>query len=152
MPRSSVPQTCGNKLKYRSRGQSSTSPVSGDGTQGSTRCRRLFLALDPFTLAALRAHVGRLDQERRGLGPEYQDHGVLFCLEDGRPPHPDTITRRFKKLAVAAGLPEIELHDVRHSCATAGRDAKIIADVGAPHLTRRVGLARSEQKTGEPVA
>jgi hypothetical protein len=32
--------------------------------------------------------------------------------------------RRFKKLA-AAGLPEIDLHDVRHSYATAGRDAKI---------------------------
>jgi integrase len=50
---------------------------------------------------------------------------VLFCWEDGRPPHPDTITRRFKKLAAAAGLPEIDLHDVRHSYATAGRDAKI---------------------------
>jgi hypothetical protein len=54
------------------------------------------LALDPFTLAALKAHVKRLDQERRELGPEYQDHGVLFCWEDGPPPHPDTITRRFK--------------------------------------------------------
>ena len=50
---------------------------------------------------------------------------MLFCWEDGRPPHPDTITRRFKKLAAAAGLPEIDLHDVRHSYATLGRDAKI---------------------------
>jgi integrase len=38
---------------------------------------------------------------------------------------PLELTRRFKKLAVAAGLPEIDLHDVRHSSATAGRDAKI---------------------------
>jgi len=45
---------------------------------------------------------------------------VLFCWRDGRPPHPDTITRRFKKLAAVAGLPEIDLHDVRHSYATAG--------------------------------
>jgi len=50
---------------------------------------------------------------------------VLFCWPDGRPPHPDTITRRFKRLAAAAGLPDIDLHDVRHSYATAGRDAKI---------------------------
>ena len=42
---------------------------------------------------------------------------MLFCWEDGRPPHPDTITRRFKKLATAAGLPEIDLHDVRRSYA-----------------------------------
>jgi integrase len=41
------------------------------------------------------------------------------------PVHPDTITRRFKKLAALAGLPEIDLHDVRHSYATLGRDAKI---------------------------
>ena len=79
----------------------------------------------------------RLDQERREVGPDYQDHGVLFCWEDGRPPHPDTITRRFKKLAAAAGLPEIDLHDVRHSFAMAGRDAKI--DWKA--LSQRIGHA-----------
>ena len=94
-------------------------------SDGKTENAQHVLALDPFTLAALKAHVERLDQERRELGPDYQDHGVLFCWEDGRPPHPDTITRRFKKLAAAAGLPEIDLHDVRHSYATAGHDAKI---------------------------
>jgi hypothetical protein len=47
--------------------------------------------------------------------PDYQDHGALFCCEDGRPPHPDTITRRFEKLAATAGLHEIDLDDVRHS-------------------------------------
>jgi integrase len=80
-------------------------------SDGKTENAQHVLALDPFTLAALKAHVWQLDQERRELGPEYQDHGVLFCWEDGRPPHPDTITRRFKKLAAAAGLPEIDLHD-----------------------------------------
>jgi integrase len=95
------------------------------------------LALDLFTLAALRAHVEVLDRERAEFGPDYQDHGVLFCWEDGMPPHPDTITRRFKKLARSAGLPEIDLHDVRHSYATAGRNAKI--DWKA--LSQRIGHA-----------
>jgi Phage integrase family len=45
--------------------------------------------------------------------------------DNGTPPHPDTITRRFHKLSADAGLPKINLHDVRHSYATAGRDAKI---------------------------
>ena len=94
-------------------------------SDGKTENAQHVLALDPFTLAALKAHVERQDLERRERGPEYQDHGGLFCWEDGRPPHPDTITRRFKKLAAAAGLPEIALHDVRHSYTTAGRDAKI---------------------------
>jgi hypothetical protein len=37
-------------------------------------------------------HVEMLDRERKDLGPDYHDHGVLFCWPDGRPPHPDTIT------------------------------------------------------------
>jgi hypothetical protein len=35
------------------------------------------------------------------------------------------ITRRFKRLAERLGLPLIDLHDVRHGYATAGRNAKI---------------------------
>lgn len=61
-------------------------------SDGKTENAQHVLALDPFTLAVLKAHVEQLDQERRELGPDYQDHGVLFCWEDGRPPHPDTIT------------------------------------------------------------
>ena len=106
-------------------------------SDGKTENAQHVLALDPFTLAVLKAHVEMLDRERREFGPDYHDHGVLFCWEDGRPPHPDTITRRFKKLAASAGLPEIDLHDVRHSYATAGRDAKI--DWKA--LSKRIGHA-----------
>jgi len=60
-----------------------------------------------------------------------------LCWENGTPPHPDTITRRFKRLAKAADLPAIDLHDVRHSYATAGRNAKI--DWKA--LSKRIGHA-----------
>jgi len=85
----------------------------------------------------LTAHAGTPEAERREFGPDYDDHGLLFCWENGKPPHPDTITRRFKRLAASAGLPEIDLHDVRHSYATAGRDAKI--DWKA--LSQRIGHA-----------
>lgn len=94
-------------------------------SDGKTENAQHLLALDPFTLTALKAHVEMLDRERKVHGPDYRDHGVLFCWGDGTPPHPDTITRRFKQLAAAAGLSEIDLHDVRQSYAIAGRDAKI---------------------------
>jgi len=42
---------------------------------------------------------------------------------------------RFKKLAAAARLPEIDLHDARHSYATAGRGAKIDWEA----LSHRIG-------------
>jgi integrase len=106
-------------------------------SDGKTENAQHLLALDPFTLAVLSAHVDQLDAERRDFGPDYHDGGWLFCWENGQPPHPDTITRRFKKLAEHAGLPEIDLHDVRHSYATAGRNAKI--DWKA--LSKRIGHA-----------
>jgi integrase len=106
-------------------------------SDGKTKNAQHLLALDPFTLAVLKAHVEMLGQKRRDPGPDYLDHGVLFCWENGKPPHPDTITRRFKKLARAADLPEIDLHDVRHSYANAGRSAKI--DWKA--LSKRIGHA-----------
>jgi integrase len=102
------------------------------------------IALDAFTLAVLARHVEMLDRERAEFGPGYHDYGLLFCWEDGRPPHPDTITRRFHKLAEAAGLPKINLHDVRHSYATAGRDAEI--DWKA--LSSRIGHAMSRPPCG----
>jgi integrase len=106
-------------------------------SDGKTQNAQRVIALDAFTLAVLAAHSQMLDRERVEFGPDYYDHGLLFCWEDGRPPHPDTITRRFRKLAEAAGLPKINLHDVRHSYATAGRDARI--DWKA--LSKRIGHA-----------
>jgi integrase len=50
------------------------------------------------------------------------------------PPHPDTITRRFKELARRAGLPELGPHDVRHNHATAGN-----AKAGWKALSKRTG-------------
>ena len=71
------------------------------------------------------ARSAPLDEERKEFGPDCENSGLLFCWETGKPPHPDTITRRFKRLARSAGLPDIDLHDVRHSYATAGREANI---------------------------
>ncbi len=78
-------------------------------SDGKTENAQHVIALDPFTLAVLKAHTETLDSERAEFGPDYSDHGLLFCWENGKPPHPDTITRRFHKLSAAAGLPKINL-------------------------------------------
>jgi integrase len=74
-------------------------------SDGKTANAQHVIALDPFTLAALKVHTELLDAERVEFGPDYSDHGLLFCWENGAPP----ITRRFHKLSVAAGLPKINL-------------------------------------------
>jgi integrase len=55
-------------------------------SDGKTENAQHLVALDPFTLAALTAHAEGLDRERRDLGPDNSDHGLLFCWENGTPP------------------------------------------------------------------
>lgn len=88
-----------------------------DGSGKSGRSRRA-VALDRFTVQALRVHLKQVDAEKADFGDGYADHGLVFCWEDGRPIYPDTITEQFNRLVDRAGLPRIRLHDVRHSYAT----------------------------------
>lgn len=104
---------------------------------GKTESGRRIISLDPYTVAVLRKHLEMLDQERKEWGESYPDHGKLFCFEDGRRLHPDTITRRFNRLVDRTGLPRIKLHDVRHSYATVSIDAGLNPKV----VSERIGHA-----------
>jgi len=101
-------------------------------SDGKTESGRRTISLDALTVAYLRRHLAMLDNEREAFGYGYHDSGKLFCRPDGRPVHPDTITRRFNRLVDRAGVPRIRLHDVRHTYATvsldAGIDPKIVSD------------------------
>jgi integrase len=66
---------------------------------------RRTIALDILTVAALRRHLATIDAEREAWGDSYPTHGLLFVYPDGRPMHPDTITRRFNRLVDRAGRP-----------------------------------------------
>lgn len=76
------------------------------------------VALDPATVASLRAHRTRQAEERLALGPAYVDEDLVFCREDGTPIWPRTFSRAFRAAAGAAGLHRIRLHDLRHTHAT----------------------------------
>ena len=54
-------------------------------SDGKTENAQDVLVLDPFTLAVLTVHVEMLDRERKEFGPDYRDHGLLFCWENGVP-------------------------------------------------------------------
>ena len=42
----------------------------------------------------------------------------MFTTRDGQPLNGGNVTRDFKKLLAAAGLPPRRFHDLRHSCAS----------------------------------
>jgi integrase len=86
---------------------------------------RRSLALDPMTLAALKAHQARQAEEQAIVGPGYQDSRLICTMPDGSPIHPPRISAWFVQHTRAAGLPRIRLHDVRHSYATAALAAGV---------------------------
>ena len=57
---------------------------------------------------------------------------LVFTREDGRPLHPREVTRAFTRHVLAAGLPIIRLHDLRHTHATlalaAGVHPKVVQE------------------------
>jgi len=64
---------------------------------------------------------------------EYNDQGLVFANTTGGPLDEGNILRRhFKPLLKSAGLPDIRLYDLRHSCATlllsAGENPKIVSE------------------------
>ena len=64
-------------------------------------------------------------QERLSLGLGLAADDLVFTSVDGTPLHPDWFGRTFTRLARAAGLPTIRLHDLRHSFATLALDAGV---------------------------
>jgi integrase len=97
----------------------------------TAKSRRL-IALDPVTVAALRAHRKAQLEERLRWGAAWQDGDLVFALENGSPVHPDRFSDWFQEHVKAAELPRIRLHDLRHTHATlalqAGVHAKVISE------------------------
>jgi integrase len=69
-------------------------------------------------IVALNRHRAQQAGEKLLLGPGYEDHGLVVCQPDGRPIDPRNFLRYFKKALKLAGLPDIRLHDARHTFAT----------------------------------
>jgi integrase len=68
---------------------------------------------------ALRSHLGRQLEEIDGNGDDYQDQGLVFPSRRGTPMNAKNLTARsFKPILRRSGLPNIRLHDLRHTCAT----------------------------------
>jgi integrase len=83
----------------------------------SARSRRT-IALPQVAVVALRAHRVRQLEARLAAGGRWQEHGLIFTSAVGTALEPRNLHRSFKALLRTAGLPNIRIHDLRHSCAT----------------------------------
>ena len=70
---------------------------------------------------ALRALMDERDlqeMQRRRAGSEWEEWGLVFTRPTGRPLNQRDVSRDFKRILKAAGLPDMRFHDLRHSCAS----------------------------------
>lgn len=73
------------------------------------------VALDRDTVSVLSAHLERQARAERACQTPWPVTGLVFTAPDGEPIHPAEVTRRFRQLSDAAGLPPIRLHDLRRT-------------------------------------
>lgn len=57
--------------------------------------------------------------ERLALGSKYHDGGYVVAREDGKPYHPDYLTKSFSHAVRRAGMAGVKLHSLRHFRASA---------------------------------
>lgn len=95
-------------------------------TEGSERV----LPVASRLLDILRDHIGRLEEEKRVFG---WDTDLLFVSEAGTAINPNNLHRAYKKIIQAAGVPDIRIHDLRHTFATLlgelGIEERIITEI-----------------------
>ncbi len=109
-----------------------------------SKSSRRVLHLDSRTADLLRHHCGAMaaEAEKRGdlAVPEY-----VFVDEFGDPYHPAQLTYYLHSLQRRAGLPEITLHDLRHTAATvallAGVHPKVVSERHG-HASTQITLDR----------
>lgn len=104
-------------------------------TPGSRRSIRLV----PDAVAALRSFRPQWAATKLAAPPElWEDHGLVFCTELGRPIKPSNIARNYDRIITAAGVRRIRIHDLRHT------HASLLLQAGVPVkvVSERLGHAR----------
>jgi integrase len=103
------------------------------GEPKTARSRRS-IPLPASTVRALAEHKRKQAEERLKMGPDYQQHDLVFATAEGGPLAPRNLKRRhFRPILERAKLPlDFRLYDLRHSCATlllaAGEHPKVVSE------------------------
>ena len=87
--------------------------------------RRKTVPLPPELVAVLKIHREAQQLEREAAASLWQDHGVVFAQENGRPVDPRTDWQEWSEILAEAAIPHAGTHTMRHSAATIALDQGI---------------------------
>ncbi len=97
------------------------------------------VTLPSLAVDALGRHKDNQSAQRLLCGDAWEDHGLVFTNEVGRPMDATNLRRRyFQPLLERAGLPRIRFHDLRHTAAT----LLLSQDVHPKIVSERLGHSR----------
>ncbi|QQE75684.1 site-specific integrase [Brevibacillus composti] len=97
-----------------------------------TKSAKRRIAIPPFVVKELKAHLSKQNTLRDQYGPGYEDHDLVVCYDDGRPQDPRNLLRHYERIIKRSGLPYIRFHDLRHTHATMllqlGEHPKVVSE------------------------
>ena len=97
----------------------------------TARSRRAIQLL-PTVTKVLRAHRTQQATWRLSQGPAYRNMDLVFASATGGPLSEREVVRHFKAILKPAGLPDLRLYDLRHTCASlllaAGENPKVVSE------------------------
>jgi integrase len=93
---------------------------------------RRVIALDPGTIEVLKAQAARQLDEQNDWDDLWIESRLVFTAENGAALDPESVTRYFRQAVKRSMLPNIRLHDLRHTHATlalqAGIHPKVVSE------------------------
>ena len=113
-----------------------------DSPKSKTSKRTIHLPSVAFDV--LQEQLEWQNRQKEKLGDRWNNpSNYVFTNEYGQPIHPDTLTRRFSKLAKRLGYPGVHLHTLRHSYAS------LLVSKGIPLKVISELLGHTEVRTTE---
>lgn len=100
--------------------------------QDSTKSKKgvRTIAMVPAVAVELRAHQKRQAEERLKAREWWQDGGLVFCTQEGKPLGARNVERFWYAVRDKAGVPKHGFHSLRHTFATLARAAGVdLADI-----------------------
>ena len=93
---------------------------------------RRVIALDPGTVEVLKAQAARQLDEQKEWDDAWVETGLVFTQENGEALDPESVSRYWRQAVKQSMLPQIRLHDLRHTHATlalqAGIHPKVVSE------------------------
>jgi integrase len=112
-------------------------------SEPKSKAGRRTVPLDPATVETLRYHQVTQAAELALVGMSPTPSTTVFTRPDGLPLLPESIYKRFLTLVVAAGLPKIRFHGLRHTHATHALAADVSMKVVQERLVALLDGAHS---------